>query len=92
MLVISTHDMLIYCKNITLKKTASMRRSYFSEEYENLGSLGSLLLGGTIGPAVGGFHGPCTPEPPLGPRTPGRPAAAARRRDELKRSKTGRER
>lgn len=58
-----------------------MKVSHFSGEYENQGSPGSPLLGGTIGPAEEDSHGPCTPEPPPDPQTPGRPAGAARLRE-----------
>lgn len=64
---------------VTLKKVLR-RQSHFSGECENRGSPGSPLPGGTIGPAGGDSHGPCTPEPPPGPQMPGRPAAAAPRR------------
>lgn len=64
---------------VTLKK-ALRRQSHFSGECENQGSPGSPLPGGTIGPAGGDSHGPCTPEPPPGPQMPGRPATAAPRR------------
>lgn len=54
--------------------------SHFSGGCGNQGSPESHFPDDTTGPAGENFHEPCTPEPPPGPLTPGRPAGATHTR------------
>lgn len=57
-------------------KFFSSSTSHFSGECENQGSPESHFPDDTTEPAGETLHEPCTPEPPPGPQTPGRPAGA----------------